>query len=206
MSVAKAIRESIEGASEGTLLSAKEYLHLGSRAAADQTLSRLARQGHLLRVGRGRYVKPVETRFGIRTPSPERVVKSFVDMTGEVVVPSGAVAANELGLTTQVPMRPVFLTSGRSRRLHLGRHVIELRQTSGWQLRLPDRAGQAVRALFWLGPSHAYEAANRLKRRLTLAEQQTVLAARASLPTWLAKTVSETFAREVGDTGRAARA
>ena len=33
---------------EGGLLSPKEFLHMGSRAAIDQTLSRLAREGKLL--------------------------------------------------------------------------------------------------------------------------------------------------------------
>ena len=36
---------------EGASLSAKALLHLGSRAAVDQALSRLARSGELLRAG-----------------------------------------------------------------------------------------------------------------------------------------------------------
>jgi len=54
---------------EGGLLSPKEFLHLGSRAAIDQTLSRLAREGKLLRVGRGAYSLPVQGRFGVRAYS-----------------------------------------------------------------------------------------------------------------------------------------
>jgi hypothetical protein len=36
-----------EALPEGGLLSPKEFLHLASRAAVDQTFSRLAREGHL---------------------------------------------------------------------------------------------------------------------------------------------------------------
>jgi hypothetical protein len=38
---------------EGAPVSAKMLLHLGTRPAVDQSLSRLARRGKLLRAGRG---------------------------------------------------------------------------------------------------------------------------------------------------------
>jgi hypothetical protein len=59
-------------------------------------------------------------------------------------------------LTTQVPVRSVYLTSGRSRKMHLGKQVVELRHAPRWQLALANRpAGEAVRALAWLGPERA---------------------------------------------------
>ena len=61
---------------EAAPIYAKGLLHLGNRAAIDQALSRLARRGQLLRAGRGLYVRPIETRFGPRTPSVEVVLKS----------------------------------------------------------------------------------------------------------------------------------
>ena len=47
------IVEQISDVPEGRYLTAKELLHLGNRAAVDQALSRLARRGQLIRVGRG---------------------------------------------------------------------------------------------------------------------------------------------------------
>ena len=78
---------------EGGLLSLKEFLHLGSRAAVDQALSRLAKASKLLRVGRGAYVNPVSSRFGTRAPAPEKVVESLAAQSGETVTPHGAMAA-----------------------------------------------------------------------------------------------------------------
>src|SRR3970040_351564 len=104
---------------EGRPLAAKELLHLGSRAAVDQSLSRLARSGKLLRAGRGVYVKPVESRFGTRAPMSMKVVEELAAKRGETIAPHGAVAANALGLTTQVPTREVYLTSGPTRPLKL---------------------------------------------------------------------------------------
>ncbi len=188
------IRKHIEGAPEGTVVSAKALLHLGTRAAVDQALSRLARAGHLARVGRGYYVRPIATRFGVRAPAPERVVEGLAELSGETIVPSGAVAANALGLTTQVPVRAVFLTSGRTRRLSLGQQVVELRHAPAWQL----RSGRAARALVWLGQGEAHKAVGRLKHTLPESERQALVASRAALPTWLAQTVSEAFIPQAG--------
>ncbi|MBX6364487.1 MAG: hypothetical protein IRZ00_11520 [Gemmatimonadetes bacterium] len=204
--IAEEVLEQTEALGEGAVVSAKSFLHLGSRAAVDQALSRLARGGHLLRVARGRYVRPVHTRFGTRAPEPAKIIERLAELTGETVVPSGATAANALGLTTQVPVRPVYLTSGPTRCLRLGRQVVELRHAPAWQLRAPQRpAGQALRALVWLGPQHAGAAAERLGRTLPAPERQELLAARPALPTWLARTVSEAFAPKARKRGKAAR-
>src|SRR5271168_4571860 len=72
---------------EGTPLTAKSLLHLGNRAAADQALSRLTRQDKLMRSGRGMYVRPIESRFGTRAPSPEKVVTETARLRGETVAP-----------------------------------------------------------------------------------------------------------------------
>ncbi len=90
---------------------AKELLHLGSRAAVDQVLSRLVQRGALLRAGRGIYVLPVESRFGTRAPSAVKMVEGLANQREGTIVSHGA-AANALGLTTQVPMRAVYLTLG----------------------------------------------------------------------------------------------
>ena len=109
--LAKQVLEHATGVPEGTPLVAKELLHLGSRAAIDQVLSRLVQRGTLLRAGRGIYVLPVESRFGTRAPSAVKMVEGLANQRGETIVSHGT-AANALGLTTQVPMRAVYLTAG----------------------------------------------------------------------------------------------
>ncbi|MCC9597074.1 MULTISPECIES: DUF6088 family protein [unclassified Rubrivivax] len=181
---------------EGASLSAKELLHLGSRAAVDQALSRLARSGELLRAGRGVYVLPVKGKFGPRAPEAAKVVQEWASQRGETVVGNGAAAANALGLSTQVPVRQVFLTSGRSRKLRLGAQTVELRHAPPWQLLYPGRAaGEAIRTLAWAGPEGAPAALGQLKKKLPASELHAVAAARARLPTWLASQVSTLLSR-----------
>ena len=177
---------------EGTPLAAKGLLHLGSRAAVDQALSRLTERGQLIRAGRGVYLRPVQTRFGPRSPSIEQAVEALAQQRGEVIVPNGAAAANALGLTTQVPVRSVYLTSGRSRTLTMGKQSVELRHAPKWQLSLAGKtAGQAVRALAWLGPEQAESALRTLKTKLPNAVLMELVMAAPQFPTWLARTVGK---------------
>ena len=177
---------------EGTPVAAKSLLHLGTRAAVDQALSRLAERGQLIRAGRGVYLLPVMSRFGARAPSVEQAVEALAVQRGEVIVSSGAVAANSLGLTTQVPVRSVYLTSGRTRKMSLGKQTVELRHAPRWQLAMAHRpAGQALRALAWLGPERAETALQTLKRKLPPSEFSKLVAAAPQLPNWLARSVGK---------------
>ena len=190
--LAQSILAQAQSLAEGGLLSPKEFLHLGSRAAIDQTLSRLAREGKLLRVGRGAYALPIQGRFGARPPSAQSVMEAMESTSGETVVASGAAEANSLGLTTQVPTREVYLTSGPSRRLKLGNREIELKHGNRWQMLLGKRpAGQAIRALIWFGPEQAPKILEVLKSKLSSQEWEAMRQARARLPSWMAKAVSE---------------
>ena len=181
---------------EGGVLSPKEFLHLGSRVAIDQALSRLAKEGKLLRVARGIYVAPVSSRFGTRAPAPEKIVEALAARNGEVVATHGATAANSLGLTQQVPIREVFLTSGRTRKLHLGRSEVLVKHVPHWMLALgTGPASAAVRALAWLGPTYAGESLATLHRTLPELEWRTLASSRAALPSWMARAIGEEVVR-----------
>lgn len=176
---------------EGTLLCPGALLHLGSRAAVDQALSRLARKGELMRVCQGVYVRPIQTRFGPRPPAVEKVLTSLSALWGETIVPCGGTTANAFGLTTQVPVRHVYLTSGPNRKLKLGGLAVELRHAPRWQLVAPHRpAGDAVRALAWLGPDEVEAGLDAIGRKLSSEDLEELAALRAVMPTWIAEPAS----------------
>ena len=178
---------------EGQPVTAKSLLHLGTRAAVDQALSRLARCGRITRLARGLYVLPIATRFGARAPSVEKTVEALAALLGETVVLGGASAANRLGLSTQVPVRPVYLTSGANRILAFGKQTVEFRHAPAWQLVEPaSRVGDLIRALSWLGREQAIEGALKLVARMSESERSTLAQLRPRMPEWLARSVSET--------------
>ena len=184
---------------EGSLLAAKEFLALGKRDAVDQALRRLANRGQLVKITRGRYAPPVHSRFGTRPPAPELVMARLQDEQGDQLLSSGVAAANALGLTTQVPVQQTFLSRTRSRkRYRFGKQEVTLRQAPRWQFLLADRpAGQAIRALAWLGPDQAGAALPKLRKALPQQDWDALLAVRAELPSWLVELLNEQAAHEL---------
>ncbi|HEY1747144.1 MAG TPA: DUF6088 family protein [Xanthobacteraceae bacterium] len=178
---------------EGAVISAKEFLHLGNRAAVDQALKRLKERNELMSLYRGAYVRPVQTRFGTRAPAVEKIIEGIAATRAETVVAHGAAAANSLGLTTQVPTKLVYLTSGKSRQLKLGAQRVEMKHAPPWMLLPSNRAGEAVRAIAWIGEHGAAKALTALKQKLPRSTVDELIAVRPALPTWLSKSISQTL-------------
>jgi len=189
-SLSEQIMEYAEALPEGALICTNALLHLGSRPAIYQALSRLTRQDELMRVYQGVYVRTVETRFGKCPPDFNRVIAALSELWGETIVPSGGGAANSLGLTDQVPMRLSYLTSGHSRRLQFYTEV-NLRHAPRWQLVAPNRpAGTLIRALTFLHPDETEETLSKVVPRLSETDLSELLTVRAVLPEWIAKPLS----------------
>ena len=194
--ISERIMEHAMALPEATPLRAGEMLHLGNRMAINQALSRLARSGRLMRICRGIYMRPIETRFGLCAPSLTKVIASLSALWGETMVPSGGAAANVLGLTTQNQVQTVLLTSGPDRRLFLGGSAVRLRHAPRWQLVAPYRpAGNVIRALSWLGPEEVEDALQAVLPKLSAEDLEELAAARTVMPAWMAEPVSALVAR-----------
>ena len=118
-------------------------------------------------------------------------------------------AAQRLGLTTQVPARPVYLTDGTSRsvRVDLGEgegFTIELRRSS--QRAGGDRpAGMLLRALRFLGRSGPDEhALERLRSALAEPDLRQLAGLRGRAAAWMRPTIDRVLAHGANPTGEAA--
>ena len=190
-SVSKRIATYTRSLPEATPICAGALLHLGNRTAVDQALSRLARAGRLMRICQGVYMRPVETRFGPCAPNVDEALDALANLWNVTIVPCGGAAAHVLGLTTQIPVRPVYLTSGVGRRLRFGSLHVELRHAPRWQLAAARRpAGEVIRALSWLGPAEVRAALQTVLPRLSPEDVSDLAEARATMPHWMAEAVS----------------
>ena len=151
-SIGNNILRRIRGRGRGSIFSAKDFLDLGSRAAIDQALSRLSRTGKIRRLRRGLYDYPkIHSKLGPLSPTPDRIAHAVAAKTKSRLQPSGARAANTLGLTTQVPAKSVFLTDGPSRQVHIGHQTVYLKHVTPKYF-LGDGVGAlAIQALRYLG-------------------------------------------------------
>ena len=116
----------------GGVFTPSDFLDVAARSAVDQALSRLVKNGKLRRLACGLYDFPkVHPKLGPLSPElPDDVAQALARETGSRVQIAGARAANALGLSTQVPARSTYLTDGPSRRVVLGKRVVDLRHAS----------------------------------------------------------------------------
>jgi hypothetical protein len=177
---------------EGALIRSRDLEHLVNRTQASRELTGLAKVGRLMRVARGMYVAVTASRFGPVPPPVDKVVQSLAQITGHGIVRHGAAAANALGLTTQVPVRQIFLTDGPAQMLYLGKQVIEVRRVPGWMMVLGDYlAGDVIRAIEWLGPDLAEQTIIKLAGRIGRDEWLAMLGVQHQLPEWLATVIGQ---------------
>jgi len=90
--------------------------------------------------------------------------------------PSGAYAANMLGLSTQVPSRVVFLTDGPARRVRIGKREIILQHTTPRNMATAGRkSGILIQALRHLGQDHVDDQVMTILRRQITDENRTAI-------------------------------
>jgi len=106
----------VRGKGRGWVFTPKDFLDLGTRASVDMALTRLLNSGSIRRIGRGLYDFPmIHDKLGLLTPDADTIVQALAVQSGYKIVESGAVAANRLGISTQVPAKSSYATRGASR-------------------------------------------------------------------------------------------
>lgn len=114
-------------------------------------LAKFAKEGLIMRISKGVYVKVRKTRFGIVYPSSFELVREIAKRDKVKIIPTGETAANRLGFSTQIPMNTLFLTSGTPRKLILGNRTITLKhgvpKNFAFQGKLMPELVQALRSI-----------------------------------------------------------
>ena len=124
------ITKRIENMHEGQILFISDFSDLnGNEKVVSRALSAEEKKGNIVRLAKGMYLRPKSTRFGIVYPSVDEMVKAIAYRDKSKVQPCGMTALNMLGLSTQVPTKYTYLTSGSSRKLKLGDRLIELKRS-----------------------------------------------------------------------------
>ena len=165
------------------------FLDLGSRTAVGLALMRHTRTGTIRKLARGLYDYPVHNaRLGIIPPATEQIANALKGRDDIRLQVSGAHAANGLGLSDQVPVRSVYLTDSRSRKVKLGKREIVLKNTSTRQMATAGRiSGTVIQALRWLGQRHVDECiVAKLQRTLSDKHKQQLLKDLRYAPAWVA--------------------
>lgn len=178
----------IYGKRRGWVFTPMFFLDLGSRMAVDQTLGRLTKSGTIRRLTRGLYDYPVKhPDFGILPPNYNRVAQALVGRDNLKIQPSGAYAANLLGLTDQVPAKIVFFTDGPNRKVQIGKQKIVLKRTTPRNMSTSGRiSGLVIQALRYLKQINVDATViAKLKRRLSDKDKSTLMNDICYAPAWI---------------------
>jgi len=197
-SLEKSIISRIYGHGRGAAFTPKEFLDLGSQTAIAVALHTLAKKGVIRRLARGLYDYPKTSGLvGLLPPNPESIARALAGSEGLRLQPAGALAANILGLSEQVPARATYLTDAPSRTVRVGRQTVILRQTTPRNMKLHSRvSGLVIQALRHLGKKNVgTEQIAALRGRLSLEQRSEIALDAKWAPAWIAG-VMRAIARE----------
>ncbi len=120
------IVRSIEGSKTGTIFFVSDFAVNGNDKYISRVLSQdCVAKGILLKIANGIYFKPAMTSLGVLKPSVDNIAKAIAKRDGADILPTGETAMCQLGFSTQVPMKYVYLTSGSDRCIAMGEHTLK---------------------------------------------------------------------------------
>jgi len=130
-SIEKHIKEKISHKNRGALLFPDEFSKIGSSEAIRLALHRLEKEGFIKRVAQGIYVRPKLSKYVAEViPSAEEIANGIAKRDKIRIVPTGVYALHALGLSTQVPMKLVFLTDGAPREIRIVKSIKKIKKTT----------------------------------------------------------------------------
>jgi len=179
----------IYGHRGGWVFTPTHFLDLGNRAAVAAALKRHKQTGLIRQLARGLYDYPIDhPSFGRIPPSADAVARALASRHAVRLQPTGAYAANVLGLSEQVPTRIVFLTDGPSRRIKFGQQEIVLKNTTTRNMATAGRkSGTIIQALRHIGQRNVNDKTLAiLKRQLTTQDRAQLLKDLRHAPGWVA--------------------
>lgn len=114
--------------SDGELVFLSDYPDYDS-ASVCRVLAEKCVRGEFTKISNGIYCKTKMTRFGSLLPTVDKVLEAIARRDMAKILPSGDTALNKLGLSEQVPMKQVYLTSGSAREIVIDGITIKLKRS-----------------------------------------------------------------------------
>jgi hypothetical protein len=116
---------------KGDIFFISDFTELGSYEAIRKTLQRLTTEDEIGRIAKGVYFLPKKhERFGIISPHAEQIAEAIAKRDKARIIPTGITALHKLGLSTQIPLKAVYLTDGSARQIEVGNQTIQFKKTN----------------------------------------------------------------------------
>jgi hypothetical protein len=184
------VKSSIQGHGVGWCFTPSDFLSIGHNTTIRQILLRLEKVGFIRRVSWGLYEYPRKhQKLGLLPPDIQQVVKAITRKDNINVLPSGAMAANLLGISNQVPAKIIYLTEGVSKRIQIGKQEIIFKKTTPKNMATANTfAGIAIQGLKYLGIKNVDSSVlTKLRNRLSKDEIYSLKKYGRYAPVWIQK-------------------
>jgi len=142
------------------ILFTEDFRGYGTPEAVKTALHRLVNKGVLKRMARGVYVKPAYSSLLQKEilPGVEEIANEIAKRDKARVIPSGSYALNVLGLSTQVPLKIVYLTDGSPRKITIGNTEVKFKRVAPKKLAYKGQLSTlVVQALSAIGRNQVTE-------------------------------------------------
>jgi hypothetical protein len=179
----------------GRILFVDDFLDYGNHESVKKALHRLKEKEILVRLAHGIYLYPkIDNDFGILYPSTEEIAQAVARRDRARLVPTGIYALNKLGLSTQIPMKVVYLTDGAARTINIGKRSITFKKTSPKNLLAKGEISSLViQALKTVGKKQADETfVKKIQELLKNEKQENIIHDARLSPAWINKIMMET--------------
>ena len=176
----------------GSILFPSSFEDFGNVEAVKKALLRLEQKSFLRRLAHGIYLYPKKDKLlGELSPSIEEIAKAIAKRDKAKIIPTGIMALNRLGLSTQVPMKTVFLTNGAPRSITVGRRTIKFKRTTPKVLAVKGEiTSLIIQALKEIGKNNVTDdQLEKIKSYLRLEKREIVEHDAKLAPAWIAKII-----------------
>jgi hypothetical protein len=167
-----------------------DFFDLGNRTAVYSALVHLVKDNRIRRISRGLYDVPRYSQLWDEfcLPDDDAIIDAIARQAQCAILPSGAMAANQLGLSLQVPAKLEYVWSKPTKKLQIGNLIFVFRYApQSWVANCGHSiAGVILQALDWLGVNSIdYSTVTQLARFSSKLSKRDRELLRANAPDWV---------------------
>ena len=184
----------IKKSSKGKIFFADDFAKFGSPENIRKVLSRLEKEGLLERLTHGIYLVPKKDELlGVLYPTTEQIAVEIAKRDKARIAPTGTLALYQLGLSTQIPLKAVYLTDGAQRTIAIGNRSIQFKKTAPRNLAIKDHLLMLiVQALKEIGQHKINEShLGKLKLFVLQVDAEILKSQTKFAPVWVQKIITE---------------
>ena len=186
------IKARIQQQGQGWCFTQNDFANLGNYDTVRKILSRLNSIGYIKRLTKGMYHFPRHHEvLGELPPQVDTVINAMQRAHQIKCQPSGAYAANLLGMSEQVPAKIVILTDGASKQITIGNKVIIFKKTTPKNMATSNSiTGLVIQAIKFIGKKHiSSQHFSSLRQRLASDDIDALKRNAYLAPAWIAKLI-----------------